>query len=394
MISVEEARKLIAAQAMPLLEEEQTLSELLNRTLAEDVIAPIDHPLFDQSAMDGVALRASDVGTNEPLAVIGKIQAGDHNEYNIGEGEAALIYTGAPIPNGADAIAMREIVEVKDDKVSIASGNAIRNGLHIRYKGEQVKTGAVAIPKDTVLNPASVGFIASLGINVVKVIQKPKVGIVVTGNEFVDPGSELKLGEIYESNGMMLQSALRKYGVDSTYKRCEDDEALLEKVFGEAAENNNVLLTTGGVSVGDYDFTRSTLEKLGFEVVFHKVAQKPGKPLLFMKKGDKVAFGLPGNPRAAMISFMEYVLPYLMRLEGSNKLPYQVLKLPMKNDHRKNDDGKTYYVTGKIVEGSIEIMKGQNSHMLQSLSESDAIIVLPSDTFEYKAGDLVEVHLF
>ncbi|PCJ83820.1 MAG: molybdopterin molybdenumtransferase [Flavobacteriales bacterium] len=392
MISVKKAQDLILENAFRLESERVTLIESRGRVLAADIVSPVSHPLFDQTAVDGYAFRFEDFkGAKTKLHICVEIKAGDFPETTVNRGEVARIFTGAAIPNGADTVVMQEFT-VQDENMVVIDKSEIKKGAHIRRTGEQIRDGETALQKGTELNAVSIGFLASLGIASVNAFRLPKVSIVVTGNEFANSPEELEKGKIFESNGIMLQTALNKMGIESSYRQCEDNPEKLGEVIQQQSEENDVLLVTGGVSVGDYDFTKPVLEQLGFETVFHKIAQKPGKPLLFSRKGRKAAFGLPGNPRSVMVCFYEYVYPFLQAIQG-NALPFlSTLKLPLSHDFNKKDDGKTHFLAGKFTKEGVEILDGQDSHMLRSLSLADGLVVLFPDKTQFSKGDAVKTH--
>ncbi|MBW8049127.1 MAG: molybdopterin molybdotransferase MoeA [Cytophagales bacterium] len=443
MINVKKAQELIlkhahSAQRIEQGAESCALKNASGRILAEDIRAPISHPLFDQSAVDGYAIRYKDILHVETgyvetryvetlhatslhtssLQVIGEIKAGDHPGIRLKNGETVRIFTGAPLPPGTDTVVMQEFVEpVSDDVIAMSNDIVYTKGANIRKKGEQIRKGALALSKGTTLNPAGIGFLASLGIGSVKVACLPKVGIVVTGNEFTlpqnsllshpqpfhtngerrkarmkDPRGEVEAGKIYESNGIMLQSLLQQVGIKSEYERCEDDPAKLKALLQKESDLNDIIIITGGVSVGKYDFTKTALEDIGFEIVFHKVSQKPGKPILFAKKGKKTAFGLPGNPRAVFVCFYEYVFPFIRAIMGSRDPFLPTIQLPLSEDYEKKSE-RAHFLAAQFNENGIRILDGQGSHMLQSFSEANAVIELPGNKEHFLKGEKVRVYL-
>jgi molybdopterin molybdotransferase len=268
----------------------------------------------------------------------------------------------------------------------------IQAGANIRRKGEQIQTGAVALEAGAYLNAASIGFLASMGISTVQAVAKPNVGVIVSGSEFANSADDLKQGKIYESNGSMLMTALKENGCEGQYHTCIDDKELLKAAFAEYAEAHDLLLITGGVSVGDYDYTRPTLEALGYEIIFHKVNQKPGKPLLFARKGNKLAFGLPGNPRAVLICFYQYVLPALRIMRGAAESDLTTIQLPLTEDLRKRDN-KTHFLAAQLDGNGVKPLGKQLSHMLQSMATAQALIRFDESTQHLEKGQLVDVQL-
>lgn len=383
MISSSDAKVKIISAAKPLPTEEVPLAFAAGRFLAEDYLAPIDHPFFDQSAMDGYALRWEDLGGG-PLRVVGEISAGDAPGLEIQPGEALRIFTGAPVPASADTVVMQEMTERDGDRISITG--EVPLGANIRRKGEQLEAGALALPGGSTLNAATIGLLATFGEQQALVRRLPIVAILSTGNEFAESRAELKQGKIFESNGLMLRAALQQMGIESFHATVGDDPDEILKRVEEASVIANVLLTTGGVSVGAHDHTRAALEADGFQVVFHKVNQKPGKPLLFaQKKNGRAAFGLPGNPRSTLVSFYQYVFPYLRKLMGATTFFLPSAQLPLAHPHHKKD-GKTHFLTGRITGGSVDILGGQNSHMLGSFAAADVLVEIPAEASELPAG--------
>ena len=371
------------------------LAHSLGRVLAEDVIATVDHPFFDQSAVDGYAFYFSD--KEHTLEVVGEVAAGSYSEIPLKASQANRIFTGAPVTGGADTVVMQEFTEriEKEGKIFLqVLDEGLKEGGNIRRKGEQLRQGDVTLTSGTILTPSGIGFLASIGVDEVTVYNKVSVGIIVSGNEFADKGAALQPGKIYESNGIMLQTALNELGIDSEYDIGVDNQSSLEDLISQKLESNDLLIITGGVSVGDYDFTRPALENLGFKTVFHKVSQKPGKPILFVKRDDgKVVFGLPGNPRSAMVCYYIYVYPALLKMMGKNLTDLLTASFPLGHDHRIKLDGKTHFVAAALVNGEVIINRQQGSHMMMSMAQSNLIAVFPTDKREINKGDLVDCHL-
>ncbi|TNE99261.1 MAG: molybdopterin molybdenumtransferase MoeA, partial [Bacteroidetes bacterium] len=304
MIPVKEALDRINTNCLPLEEIQLPIQEAVGYVLATDIEAHLDMPPFDQSAMDGYAANWND--TIEQYTVIGVIQAGDYADgISLSPGECARIYTGEMVPKGANTVIQQENVIHEDNIIRITDGKA---GLNIRPRGEQYKIGEKLISKGHILNPGSVGFIASNGFTHLTVTPKPRIKILVTGNELGERGNPLHPGQIYESNSVMLLAALKSFGFDAETEKVEDDLNTLKIAVDRALETADMVLISGGISVGDYDFVRQALTENGVEEVFYKVRQKPGKPLYFGRKERKVVFGLPGNPSSALTSFYIYVL--------------------------------------------------------------------------------------
>lgn len=392
MISVKEAQALVQSNAPTTPLQTLSLQQASGHVLASDIAAPVHHPPFDQTAMDGYAIRWADLATNNcRLQVTAEIPAGTPATAPLGAREAHRIFTGAEVPQHADTVVMQEHTKREGDVVIIDETLA-KAEANIRKKGEQILAGSTALNAGTVLNAASIGFLGSLGIQEVEVHQKPTCGIVVTGDEFAQTPEDLNQGKIFESNGNMLEAALAAFNYKGKYQACQDQEAKLQAAFQHAAAENEVLLITGGVSVGNYDFTRPVLESLGFEVIFHKVNQKPGKPLLFAVREGQLAFGLPGNPRAVMMCFYNYVLPALQAMQnhpspGLTSLPFELAAPLRKRDH------KTHFHTVQLDGHRVHTMGKQQSHMLKSMSDAHGIVTIPEDVLEVAAGTTINVQL-
>lgn len=374
--------------------EHQTigLEQAMGSYLAKSIDAPIDHPIFDQSAVDGYAFCYSEWKGDSPLRVADMVRAGDAGERLLGAGECCRIFTGAPLPAGADTVVMQEHT-VREGEFIRVQDAGLKQGGNVRWAGEQLRKGDTALQKGTVIGAAAVGFLASLGIRQVEVHRKPIVHIIVTGDEFASNEEEFRRGKIYESNGKMLVSALGQLGVEARFTTCEDSLAALTEMVALQSQNCDVLILTGGVSVGDYDFSRGALEGNGFQVVFHQVAQKPGKPLLFCRRGSLAAFGLPGNPRAVLMCFYLYVLPYLNAIQGAAQLGLPEIQLPLQHDFKRKADGKTHFVTGSLSGSGVSLLDGQASHMLQSFAAAGVIVELPSEIRDFPAGMLLKCRL-
>lgn len=389
MIDVTKAQELLLKDPVHLGGERLDLSTAFGRVLSEDLIAPYDHPLFDQSAVDGYAMRFEDLGS--PLECIGEAAAGSPASEAVTSGKCARIFTGGLMPEGANTVVMQEFTEREGDLLTINDAG-LKMGGNVRYKGEQIDKGSLALKAGTCIDAAAIGFLASLGINDLLASKRPRVASVITGSEFIDLGSEALPGMKFSSNGPMLQTCLKQLGLTGTLQNAKDDSMVLREIFSKAIEENDVTIITGGVSVGDHDYTRPVLDELGCEIVFHKVAQKPGKPILFARKGSQYVFGLPGNPRAVFVGFWTYVYPVLNALQG-NATPFlKKIEMPMRHNYSKKGQ-RVELLSAHFAKGTVEVLKGQNSHMLMSLIGADGLMMVPKETEELKAGDMVEVLL-
>ena len=387
MIPVKEAIKVIDKNIIPL--EEREIKSVLNsngHVLFEDVYAPIDMPPFRQSAMDGYAILLQNDVT---YTIIDEVRAGDQHNPVLKAGEAIRIFTGAPVPNAANAVIMQERVTVKNNKLILQKPVSI--GENIRPLGEQVKKGDVALNKGTKMTSAAVGYLLSLGITEIFVFKKPSIAIVVTGSELVEAGHSLPYGKIYESNSGMLLSALNSLGyTDVAVHKVGDNLAHTCSILEKAIAQHNIVLITGGISVGDYDFVGKALQELTVEQLFYKVKQKPGKPFFFGKRKNSVVFGLPGNPAAALSCFYIYVYPALQKISGD--IGFTLPRIIVKSGSafiKKGD--KAQFLKAILKDGEATILEGQSSAMLQTFALANALVYMPEEQNEISIGDLVEV---
>lgn len=385
LISVEDAIEMIHVAIHQLNHERLELSRSAGRVLACDVVAAVALPPFDQSAMDGYAVRFVDVSSGE-LRVAGFAPAGKSAGISIGKNEAVRIFTGAMMPAETDTVIKQEDVEVSGDVIRF-SPDAIIRGQNVRLKGAQVPRGEIALRKGTKLNPGSIGYLAALGIGEVEVAQLPKVSIVVTGNELKEPGDSLEPGEIYESNSISLVAALSQFGITPvSVRKAIDDPAIIREAVRDSLDKSDILLITGGVSVGDLDYTSMVLKELEVETLFHGVSQRPGKPFYFGRKNSTLVFGLPGNPASVLTCFYVYVTRAIAKLQGSTerKLLNEVV-LPLKEKFSKHAN-LTYFLKGKTENDCVQILPGQDSFILSSFASANCLIVAPFGVDEIPAA--------
>jgi molybdopterin molybdotransferase len=389
MISVKEAKELIQQSVKSLPAVSLSLIEASGLILAEDVYAITDIPAFAQSSMDGYAIRYCD--KDGPLSVYGEMAAGTAVQIAIVPEQAVRIFTGAPLPDGADTVVMQEKVSLKDGQL-ILQDEQLKQFTNVRLKGAEVKSGVLAVPEGTLLTAAAVGFLAGIGITKVKAYPAPVVAIILTGNELQQPGKTLEFGQVYESNSIMLKVALKNSGLsDVLVLHAEDDLIALQVVLDQALQQADIVLLTGGVSVGDYDFVIRAAMNCNIKQVFHKIRQKPGKPLFFGTKENKLVFGLPGNPSSVLTCFYEYVMPaidLIMKREASVK----ILMATLSHDYSKST-GLTHFLKAKLTGEKVTPLQAQESFRLQSFSQANCLIVLPENSEHLKIGDEVEVHL-
>jgi molybdopterin molybdotransferase len=389
MISVEEAKAIVNTSVNLTNSKRLPVSEAYGLTLGEDVIATTDIPNFAQSSMDGYAVKFED--RHSRMEVTGEMAAGATLQLKINKGEATRIFTGAPLPEGADTVVMQEKVTVKGACLSIEDEN-LTLGMNVRPKGAEVKQGGVAMASGTYLSAAALGFLAGIGCSSVVVYAPPVVGIILTGNELQKPGQPLQVGQVYEANSIQLSAALQKTGIrEIKLYRAGDDVMQLQDVLQDALSACDVVLLNGGVSVGDYDFVVPAAEACGVTQKFHKIKQKPGKPLYFGVKDDKLIFGLPGNPSSSLTCFYEYVLP---ALEKIMHLPpgIQNSKVSVTHDYVK-PAGLTHFLKAFYNGSTVMPLHAQESFRLHSYAQANCLIVLQEESTGCKAGDDVEIHL-
>lgn len=389
MISVKEALTIVKTNIQPTPDTDIIrLSEANGAILSKDVISPIDMPPFRQSAMDGYALNPNEDNSFE---LIDEVKAGGGNEPVIRPGQAVRIFTGAAVPESASVVIMQEKVERSGNSITIQA--PIVNGQNIRPRGEQVVAGQVALKKGQKLSAAGIGFLASLGILEVEVFKSPSIALIVTGDELVDPGTPLEYGQIYESNAIMLSSVLEDLGYSKvSIRKVSDDFDATYQTLKSALESEDVVLISGGISVGDYDFVGKALLDLGTEQHFYKIKQKPGKPLFFGTKEQKVVFALPGNPGSALSCFYIYVLEALNRLSGNNSFKLNRLIAKSNSVFEKRGD-RAQFLKAYYKNGTVTILDGQNSSMLHTFSLANAFVFLEEDQYKVELNDHVQVIL-
>ncbi|MET0635668.1 MAG: gephyrin-like molybdotransferase Glp [Chitinophagaceae bacterium] len=389
MITVQEAKQLIRDRIRVLTAVRRPLLQAACSVLAEDVYARVDIPAFEQSSMDGYAIRYED--RDKSLPVHGEMAAGAGSSLQLEPGRAMRIFTGAPLPDGADTVVMQEKVTRNQGTIVVGDKDLVK-GFAVRATGSEIRAGALALPADTPLTPAAVGFLAGIGINQVPVYSMPSVSILVTGNELQAPGESLSAGQVYESNSYSLTAALREAGINHIHVlRVEDTLNSLQFQLSSVLEWSDLVLVTGGASVGDYDFVLEAATNCGVEKVFHKVKQRPGKPLYFGMKGRVPVFGLPGNPSSVLSCYYNYVLLAIEML-SRKKAPTRLVKARLDTDYNK-PTGLTHFLKGNYNEGGVKVLKAQQSYQLSSFAEANCLIILEEDRDSYTAGEDVEVLL-
>lgn len=385
LLSIEEALARILGHVRPLEAERLPLAAAVGRFLAEDVAARVDLPPFRSSAMDGFAVRSADVPGTLPVGC--RIAAGVPAERPLRAGEAMGIATGAAVPEGADAVVPIEAVVDNEDNISV--GSAVAAGAHIRGIGGDVRIGDPVLAAGARLGPAQLGALAAAGVADVLCGRRPAVVVLSTGTELRLPGERLGPAQIYESNGPMLAAAFEAAGaVVERLGPVADEEVAHRQALGRGLEAD-VLVTSGGVSVGPHDLVRRILAALGVAEDFWRVAVRPGKPLAFGMRGATVVFGLPGNPVSSLVAAALFVRPALLALQGASdpRPRYEVGRLaaPLRRDAER---GQLLRARIRRVEGeaTLEPLSGQESHMIARAATADALVLVPAGAGELAAG--------
>ncbi|MRR53635.1 MAG: molybdopterin molybdenumtransferase MoeA [Deltaproteobacteria bacterium] len=394
MPSFEEARKIILDSVVPLGVEKVEILTATGRVLAEDIAAPWDMPLWDNTAMDGYAVHAVDCPGGGTLKLAGFLPAGDHMIAEVERGTAVKIMTGAPIPPGVDAVVPYEETEEQDDRVTIKT--AVKPGDHIRFKGEDVRSGETVLPAGTLLRPSEISMLASFGKVFVPVYRRARVAILSTGDELVEPGEALAPGKIINSNSLALAAAVTQAGGIPVMLGIARDnrESLREKlVEGLRAD---VLITSAGVSAGDCDYVRDVLTELMVVQAFWRVDIKPGRPTAFGLRDGKPIFSLPGNPVSSLLTFEEFVRPALLKMMGHSRVLRPMVKATLQMDIPKKP-GRVNFIRVAVTQENGEFLVQsagkQDTGFLKTLLLADGIAVIPAEKQDLRAGDKVDVHL-
>lgn len=400
MISVKEALSTILTNINILGLEKVGILDSLGRVLTEDIIAKRDHPPWDNSAMDGYAVIYDDIKkaskkTPAIIGVVGEVPAGRLPTMKIKHGEAVKIMTGAPIPEGADTVVRVEDTELSGGMVSIFKQE--ERGENIRRRGEDVKSGDLVIERGKKIRPAEIGMMASVGRAFIYVHQKPRVAIISTGDEIADLDEEISPGKIINSNSYALRSLVMETGcIPTLLGIARDNKEDLTRRLKDGLFSDMILIS-GGVSMGDYDFVRDVLAEMGMEMKFWKVSMKPGQPLAFGTIKGKPVFGLPGNPVSAMVSFYQFVRPALKKMSGEKALYLKTIEA-ISDEDLENKHGRTHFIRATIyVKDGIYHTRStgdQGSGILTSMVKADGLIVIPEESGPKKAGDMVKVQLF
>ncbi|MHA7863077.1 molybdopterin molybdotransferase MoeA [Flagellimonas marinaquae] len=386
MVTIEEALRIIEDQKITLQRETKPLEDSLGYALATNTTASFDVPEFDNSAMDGYAL----CGLYQEYQLVGEVAAGDSKDISLKDGEAVRIFTGAKVPQNTTAVMMQEKTTFKERTLFL--DEMPKAGQNVREKGGQLKKGQAVFEKGHVLSPPSLALMGSLGWSELDVFSKPRVNIITTGNELVKPGNPKTEGQIYESNSYAIAGALQQFGFQHHQKiQLQDDFETTKAGIKTALDSCDVLIVSGGISVGDYDFVKQSLEENGVNELFYKVFQKPGKPLYFGRKQNQFVFALPGNPASSLTCFYVYVLPLLQKLSGYSKTGLPTYQFPIKHAF-ENRFGRPSFLKAQVHDGKVEVLDGQGSSMIQSMAQGNALAFV-EDGEVLKKGDLMKCKL-
>nr|WP_320132469.1 gephyrin-like molybdotransferase Glp [uncultured Holophaga sp.] len=397
MTTVDEARRLILDHAAPLPAVELPLAEAQGMVLAQDLHAVDPLPLFTNSAMDGFALRSADIAPGVRLQVLATVAAGQVADRHVEPGTALRIMTGAPLPEGADTVVPLEHTRHGEDWVEFPK--AVKTGANVRHAGEDVRPGDRVMEAGTVILPGAIAVLASLGLTRIPVHPRPRVAVVSSGNELVDASERPGPGQIRDSNGPAICAQVEEAGaIARPFPRVRDAHDAVEATIREAVSTCDVLITTGGVSEGDYDYTKVVLEELGAVKLFWKVSQKPGGPFGVWLLDGKFVFGIPGNPVPAMLMVEEYVRPALRRMMGLKQLLRPETTATLDQDwHRGKPDGKTHMLR-VVVHGEPDglharLTGAQGSGVITSMLKANALAFMEPECQEAKAGESIRIHL-
>jgi len=397
---VEDAIKIVLEKAETTAAERVAITEADGRVIAEDILSPVFHPPADNSAMDGFAVRWEDVKDASPenpvkLKVLQDVHAGEKPEHALGKGEATSIMTGAPLPEGADTvIRVEDTNRSRGEVIEIYKGG--KKGQDIRRKGENIQKGDAVYERGTLIGPAEAGMLALMGKPVVTVFRKPLVAVLVTGDEIRDLDEPYNEEKITNSNGYALAAQVKEAGgLPLLLGIAKDTKEDLRNKLNEALKAD-VVITSGGVSMGYHDYVKDVLQELGVEIKFWRVDMRPGHPVAFGRLGDKPVFGLPGNPVSTMVSFEQFVRP-LLRSMGGCREPFRPVVDAELTETVMSKKGRKHFIRGKLFfeEGKykVETTGAQGSGILLSMSRANCLIVIPDEGGEFKAGTKVKAQL-
>ncbi len=383
MTPLDEALSFVLSKCVPGPRHAVPLNDALHLYTSEDLAAVGPIPPFDNTAMDGFAVRAEDVAeAPTSLDLVGTIAAGDSPDIEVGSGQAVRIMTGAPVPDGADAIVMVELTEVSADEQTVLVQQAVPVGNHIRPAGDDVQTDQVVFEAGTYLGPAHLGVCASIGVYSVPVIRRPRIGVISTGDELVDGPGPLGAGQIHDSNRHTLIALVESTGaIGVDLGLVPDDEDQIHQAMSAAVDDCDAVVTSGGVSMGDFDYVKKVLDEIG-DMRWMQIAIKPAKPLAFGTVGDTPVFGLPGNPVSSMVSFELFARPGINQMMGKPEPVPQAVSGVAGVDMKRRSDGKTHFARVNAQAGadgrySATFSGGQGSHQLSAMAAANALAIIP-----------------
>ena len=387
MILFEEAYDIIMNQGPKPGTERVSLMESLGRILAEDIYSDIDMPPFDKAAMDGYACRLEDL--HDELDVIETIVAGEVPAKTIRKGECSKIMTGAIVPEGADCVVMVEHTEeIKSNKIRHIKKDTRVN---IAKRGEDIKSGDMVITKGTKIKPQHIAVLAATGYAKPLVIKKPRIGIISTGNELVEPEFKPQRSQIRNSNAYQLTAQVQEAGgIPKYYGIAEDNEIELLKIIENSISENDMILLTGGVSMGDFDIVPKMLRQAGFDLLFENIAVQPGKPTTFAVKEDKYCFGLPGNPVSSFMQFEMLVKPMIFKMSGSIYKPL-IIKIAMAEEYTRKRSNRRSIIPVRIIDNKAFPVEYHGSAHISSLVHANGIVTIPIGRSVLKKGEIVDV---
>jgi molybdopterin molybdotransferase len=387
MITFEEAYKTVMDQAYTLSVERVEMMDSLGRVLAEDIEADMDMPPFDKAAVDGYACRIEDI--QKPLEVIETIAAGKVPLKDIGKGECSKIMTGAMVPRGADGVLMVEDTEIlPDNRIRFIKSDTNKN---ISYRSEDISSGDKLIDKGTLIQPQHIAVLVTAGAIKPLVYSRVRISIFSTGDELVEPQEKPAMSKIRNSNAYQLMAQVRKAGAVAEYFGIvPDDKDKLLLMIGKVFKHNDIVLLTGGVSMGDFDFVPEVLKNSGIDILFKSIAVQPGRPTVFGRKSDRYIFGLPGNPVSSFVLFELLVKPFIMKLMGCTSEP-PVLILPMGADFRRRHALRKSFTPVKIIDGQLFPIEYHGSAHINAYTGADGIIAMETGIMELKKGEPVRV---
>ncbi len=390
MISVQEAQEIIRQNIPEKKHQILPLKEAFGRTTSAAVYSQYNIPNFAQSSMDGYAIKFEDKDLK--LKIVGEIPAGFTEHFKLDNGTACRIFTGAPLPEGADTVVMQEKIRITDSEYVIIEDKDLEKGLNVRPIGSDAKKDTVAISADSYLSAAAIGYLAGIGCTEVEVFAAPSVSLILTGNELVKPGDALGFGQVFESNSYQLESVLRQSGVKNIETFwVKDNPSEVEKTLNLALSKTDIVILVGGVSVGDYDYVIDATKKCGIEQQFHKIRQKPGKPFYFGTKAEKLIFGLPGNPSSALTCFYLYIAPLLASL---TKIPGITMKTKAVTAAAyKKKNGLTHFLKATYLDGKVTPLHAQESYRLQSFAEANCLMILEENSEGCAKDEVVDIIL-